>query len=77
LGNLKFLNLGKAGKNECNIFSTQFQKKLPNFEFVSKSYGYFTEPPLSYGFEGAVPTWIKNLVEQQRSDRNGESAERL
>jgi hypothetical protein len=34
----------------------QFQKKLPNFKFGSQSYGCFTEPPLSYGFKGAVPT---------------------
>jgi hypothetical protein len=34
--------------------------------FVSKSYDRFTEPPLSYGFEGALPTQIGNWVNQRR-----------
>jgi hypothetical protein len=33
-----------GGGDRCRIFSTQPQKKLPNFEFVSKSYDRFTEP---------------------------------
>jgi hypothetical protein len=40
-------------------------KKI-DFEFVLKSYSRFTEPPMSYGFEGAVPTRIGNRVKQRR-----------
>jgi hypothetical protein len=41
-------------------------KKNPDFEFVSKRYDHFTEPPPSYGFEAAVSTWIRNRVKQRR-----------
>jgi hypothetical protein len=34
-------------KTDVEFFSTPNQKKMPNFEFISKSYGYFTEPPPS------------------------------
>jgi hypothetical protein len=47
------------------FFLPNFKKKL-NFEFVSKSYDRFTEPPTSYGFKGAVPTRIGNKVKQRR-----------
>jgi hypothetical protein len=40
-------------------------KKI-DFEFVLKSYSRFTKPPMSYGFEGAVPTRIGNRVKQRR-----------
>jgi hypothetical protein len=50
---------------DVEFFSTQLQI-FPNFEFVLKSYNRFTEPPLSYGFEGAVPTRIGNQVKQRR-----------
>jgi hypothetical protein len=39
-------------------------KKI-DFKFVLKSYSRFTEPPMSYGFEGAVPTRIGNRVKQR------------
>jgi hypothetical protein len=32
---------------DAKFDSTQFQKKLPNFEFGSQSYAHFTEPALS------------------------------
>jgi hypothetical protein len=35
---------------------------FPDFEFVSKSYGRFTEPPPSCGFKGVVPPRIGNWV---------------
>jgi hypothetical protein len=50
---------------DADFFSIHFFKKI-DFEFVSKSYDRFTEPPLSYGFEGVVPTQIRNWVNQQR-----------
>jgi hypothetical protein len=37
----------KRGKTDVKKFSTQIFKKIPDFEFVSKSYGRFTEPPPS------------------------------
>jgi hypothetical protein len=48
---------GGGVKQMYNCFQPNF-KKNPDFEFVSKSYNRFTEPPLSYGFEGVVPTRI-------------------
>jgi hypothetical protein len=51
---------------DVEFFSTQHQNKIPDFEFISKSYGRFTEPPPSYGFKGAVPTRIENWVKQRR-----------
>jgi hypothetical protein len=48
---------------QSNFFLPNFKKI--NFDFVSKSYNRFTKPPLIYGFEGAVPTWIGNRVKQR------------
>jgi hypothetical protein len=53
-----------GGKMDVEFFSIESQKKLVNFKFVLKSYGHFTEPPLSFGFEGAVPTRMRNRVKQ-------------
>jgi hypothetical protein len=50
---------------DVEFFSTQVQK-IPDFVFVSKRYGRFTEPPLSYGFKGVILTRIGNRVKQRR-----------
>jgi hypothetical protein len=36
-----------SSKMDVEFFSTQLLKKIPDFEFVSKSYSRFTEPPPS------------------------------
>jgi hypothetical protein len=55
----------RRGKMDVEFFLPNFNF-FPDFEFVSKSYGRFTQPPLSYGFDGAVPTRIGNRVKQRR-----------
>jgi hypothetical protein len=55
----------RRGKMDVEFFLPNFNF-FPDFEFVSKSYGRFTEPPLSYGFDGVVPTRIGNRVKQRR-----------
>jgi hypothetical protein len=46
LGNVNFPNPPRWGKMDVEFFVCNF-KKNPNFEFISKSYGRFTKPPLS------------------------------
>jgi hypothetical protein len=71
------MNLKAGHKSEQRHLEAEFRVKqmhnffLPNFflnffdfEFVSKSYSRLTEPPPSYGFEGATPTLIENWVKQ-------------
>jgi hypothetical protein len=60
------------GKTDVDFFLPQIKNNLPDFKFVSKSYGRFTEPPLSYGFERAVLTRIRNQVKQRRRKLDGE-----
>jgi hypothetical protein len=55
----------RRGKMDVDFFLLNLNF-FPDFEFVSKSYDHFTEPPPSYGFEGAVPTQIENRVKQRR-----------
>jgi hypothetical protein len=55
----------RSGKMDVEFFLPNF-KFFPDFEFVSKTYSRFTEPPPSYGFEGAVLTRIGNQLKQRR-----------
>jgi hypothetical protein len=62
-GHSKFFELRqRRGKLDAEFFS--MQPFFFNFRFILKSYDRFTEPPPSYGFEGAVPTRIGNRVKQ-------------
>jgi hypothetical protein len=45
--------------------STQFQKKVPQSEFVWKSYDRFTEARLGYGSERQNMTQNQNWVRQK------------
>jgi hypothetical protein len=50
---------------DAKFDSTQFFKKVPQSEFVYKSYDRFTETRLSYGFERWNITQNQNRVRQK------------
>jgi hypothetical protein len=64
----------RRGKTDAEFFLPKLN--FFDFEFVSKSYGHFTEPLPSYGFEGAVPTRNGNQVKQRRCKLHGEGVAR-